>query len=401
METTEGAITVGNPVVFEKVVRFHEYEGELYKLHASVLKCHSCETIGCLKNKGPAGSFLQGNFKSIQLICNNKAGAKGCGGTCRLATALATTGLPEAEEHKQKLEEAKRVGLEIEKREGKRPATSSTEGARKRVSTGDGDYWKQKFMQTSAQVDGMKEELEMLRPLHAEVKALRTMLQQLLDKQTTHRVHFEQPAGQTDTAPVAQQAANAPEARAGAQTYAAKVKATAPARILRRQARKVLAPRTEPLEFAKMHLKIQDARPLKRTASAAEANKLLGETLRLVGVKKHVFAFSKIGNSILEIYVPTGSKVVVEQQLAKADITSIPDFNALELPAFGKKSAEMVREAIVKRLTFQYKRARLTNLRECILRGVDENICAEIRAACSRPDTATFGGVVAMEGVRE
>jgi hypothetical protein len=52
----------------------------------------------------------------------------------------------------------------------------------------------------------------------------------------------------------------------------------------------VLAPRTGPLKFATMHLKIQDARPLKRTASAAEANKLLGETLRLVGVKKDVFA---------------------------------------------------------------------------------------------------------------
>jgi hypothetical protein len=118
--------------------------------------------------------------------------------------------------------------------------------------------------------------------------------------------------------------------------------------------------RTEPLQFKKIHIRITDSRPLKRCKSAKEVNELLRQLLKHIGIEHLCPLYSKIGNSILEVYVPANSlrDVIGTLEMKKVEIL------------FESKAA--------KRLAFLYKRARLVNLKKCVLEGFDEAFVQKI-----------------------
>jgi hypothetical protein len=161
----------------------------------------------------------------------------------------------------------------------------------------------------------------------------------------------------------------------------------------------MLNPRSgPPLEFVRIHFKSGDARALKRARTAAEANATIRELCRAAGIKKEVFLHSKIGNSMIEIYVPKESKEWTILNLRDKGLVVETTFDPTQRPEYAAADMAQTREFIVKRLTFLYKRARLVNLKSCILDGYNEDIRTAVTQAASQPAPANLAGATGTGG---
>jgi hypothetical protein len=159
-------------------------------------------------------------------------------------------------------------------------------------------------------------------------------------------------------------------------------------RTIRRRVQASLVPRGEPVEFERIHFKTGSSRLLKNARSAREADATIHEMCRVAGVKKDVFLHSKIGNSIVELYVPALKKQDVVDELNCTGFVVVEDFNPAVVPDYGRQTLEQVRGLVVKRLAFLYRRGRLVNLKKCILRGYSEDIQAAVLEAATQPAPA-------------
>jgi hypothetical protein len=156
---------------------------------------------------------------------------------------------------------------------------------------------------------------------------------------------------------------------------------------------KLVATRGEPLEFKKLWLKIADRRPLMRCRDSTEVNELLNAMLKHLGIRRKVLSFSRIGNTLLEIYFPALELGFIMSQLAEFRVETVQNFDVTAIPAHAKLSApEAVEQVVVKRLAHLVKRNKLKKMRECILLDVPENTARkvmELAAEMERKDKAT------------
>jgi hypothetical protein len=143
----------------------------------------------------------------------------------------------------------------------------------------------------------------------------------------------------------------------------------------------MLAPRTDPITFARLHFRLTDARPLKHAGSAADASALIEGVLASIKIRRKVFAFSKIGNAVIEVYTPESEVESVKACLSKAGVPAI-DLDILGSPDIATDTTASARNRhIVNRCSYLYRRASLQNLRTAILDGLPEELRAEVIAA--------------------
>lgn len=156
-------------------------------------------------------------------------------------------------------------------------------------------------------------------------------------------------------------------------------------RTIRRRAATLLLARTEePLEFAKVHVKMTDSRQLKKCKSSQETNQLIGEAIRHIGARRETFAFSKIGNSMLELYVPAKKLDEVKETIKRNGAVVEEGFDATAIPVYTRQTAEQAKAFAIRRLAFLYRRATLVNLRSCILSGFPEDVQQAVRVAAAQ-----------------
>ena len=185
-------------------------------------------------------------------------------------------------------------------------------------------------------------------------------------------------------------------------SYAQKAATAAPTttsnRTIRRRAETLFEVRdSKPLEFAKIYVKVGNPRSLKQAKTAREANQIVSKAIASLGVKKDVFLYSKIGNSMIELYVPADKRTQVAGQIKWSGGVIDNNFDAREVPVYGKQTPEQVGNHMVKRLAYLYRRARLVNLKKCILDGYREEVKVAVREAATQPASAIVAGATGID----
>ena len=139
-----------------------------------------------------------------------------------------------------------------------------------------------------------------------------------------------------------------------------------------KKAKTMLLPRATPMEFEKTHIRINDSRSLRNCRSARDVSDVISSTLKHIGVKGKVVAFSKIGNSVLELYTACKDRNFMHDAYAQHEVEVLLNYNVAE-PAPHARMRDPT-DHIVRRLTYLMRRANVVRLRECILQGYSDRI---------------------------
>ena len=404
---------------------FASWEGKLFREHKKDLICASCGK-GAYTNKGAAGNLNQGGFRTIQVLCNPVYG--GCNKSVRLSEALWASGLTAAQKHhcevlnatimnsspgdkkqKKTKKDKKETGIPGASEERGEGVQGEEEGLRQRLET--------VIRISEEQVRINAEQGCVIEQLKTEIAQLKADRGQRVEEQVDAQMEDgqddergeEAPAGRGDisdrmdrlenqlervitflqegqrepTAPRSpvQQPGPAQSTGTSFADVARRAQATAPSapRVLRRRAAQLIAPVTTPIGVKRLHIRITDPRPLRKCKSAREANMLVEGLLKEVGIRRRVMGFSRIGNSILEIYTPDGDEnlSLVAERLHRKRAVVLHDHKPWELPQHGSKDLQEIQAKMTARLAFLYRRARTVNHRNAILEGYS----AEIREA--------------------
>lgn len=156
-------------------------------------------------------------------------------------------------------------------------------------------------------------------------------------------------------------------------------------------AAKALAPRTEPLEFVKVQFKIASSRKLKELRGK-EVNLLLRGMTKALGIDRVVFDVSKIGNSVIEIIIPTKEEA---QVLAILNDRQLEVITNLGCPDFASNNAN-TEKAMISRLASQYARAKLVRVRSCILRDLTPDMQKQVIARAGRTNLTEIANQLLM-----
>jgi hypothetical protein len=177
-------------------------------------------------------------------------------------------------------------------------------------------------------------------------------------------------------------------------SYAAITKKKSNTKQLKRNAQRLTRPVGPPIEFSKIHYKLNDSRPLKKCNSSREVNALLRAHIKAVDINNDTFAISKIGNSVLEIIVPKNKRNLIRGKLEENNLEVLADFTNSGNPAYVNPN---FKETMIRRLTNQLKYARLANVKKCIRSGVPAEILAEVDAILNQSEavkeTASVGSM--------
>lgn len=152
---------------------------------------------------------------------------------------------------------------------------------------------------------------------------------------------------------------------------------------LRKKIDKAFAPRTDPAEFVKVHIAIPNNSSLK-ACPPRDKRKWLRQACKSLNINKFVFDVSKIGNSIMEIYIPELAMDEVVQRLDDKGAVRIAVSHD-KIPDYAPASTEALKKSIINRLASLYRFARLVRLRECILRGYSEEIQNAVKEKTAMP----------------
>lgn len=129
----------------------------------------------------------------------------------------------------------------------------------------------------------------------------------------------------------------------------------------------------EPIK--KLHVRLKDKRPLKEATSSKEVNKIIEAGLKATKLSNLVIAYSKIGNSVLELYYEDSKEEKLRARLRDEEIETIHDFEAMA-PALDGQNKEAT---IVKRLRYLFNRYQSNRFRTAILDGYNEDITNQVR----------------------
>jgi hypothetical protein len=143
-------------------------------------------------------------------------------------------------------------------------------------------------------------------------------------------------------------------------------------------AKKAVKAETPPMRFKKLHFQINDTRPFKECKNGGEVISLIWELLKTLKIRNHVLQVSKIGNQIIEIYIPEWKESKVRNALNRASLAVFQDFNVMAQVEHSKMNQDQIKERVVKRMTNLVYKAPLVNLRICMLNGFSTEIQQEI-----------------------
>jgi hypothetical protein len=149
-------------------------------------------------------------------------------------------------------------------------------------------------------------------------------------------------------------------------------------------AAKMIAPRTAPLEFARFYFKLNDPRAFRYCTSVKESVKLLWAIPKALGIKREkIFEVSRIGYAFVEVYTTTEDLAAVMATFEKAGVPTHTNRNLLEPPQYNPDLD--VRSKVINRLGWLFRRAKLQNLKKCILSGLPADVQNEIAEFAKDP----------------
>ena len=138
-------------------------------------------------------------------------------------------------------------------------------------------------------------------------------------------------------------------------------------------------------EFKRIHARVNGI-VFKNCDDHAE---IVAGLIKSLGLQKDITLASKIGNSILEFYVAIPAVPKVIKALQSQDIL-LDAFDPSERPPHAKSTSAACQAALVKRLTYLYKKARFVKLKECILDGFNDEIQSSVQAKLEKsPEVQT------------
>jgi hypothetical protein len=161
-------------------------------------------------------------------------------------------------------------------------------------------------------------------------------------------------------------------------------------KFLKKQAQKLNRVSGPPIEFTKIHYQVQDSRPFKKCHSRREITTIIREHLKAINIMPHVFMFSKIGNSIIEIIVPKSKKYLVHSYIEENNLRIIEDFSPTANPHAVDSNYKL---KMANRIAFQLKIAGLQNLRRVIRAGIPDDVLALVDNMLEQSDPS--GGAAA------
>jgi hypothetical protein len=137
------------------------------------------------------------------------------------------------------------------------------------------------------------------------------------------------------------------------------------------------------MEFVRLHLKIQDNRPLKKL-SRRDKNLFITNLFKSIGIRKEVVLFSLIGCSVVEFYVASIHTMDVKTKLQAQNAQLLEHFDRASPPSHLKNQSNF-RNQVVTRLTILLKRSRFNTLDEAILRDLPQEAIELVREAQNAP----------------
>ena len=126
---------------------------------------------------------------------------------------------------------------------------------------------------------------------------------------------------------------------------------------------------------------------------------MIWKLIKILGIGRWTLEYSLIGNSILEIYVKSDSVESVKQELAKKEMNLLQDFDITAKPEHAQ--TEDFKHLLVKRIKFLYERARLVNMKKCILSGLSDDIVTAVTSKNDESRRASISHSDHSEGDRK
>jgi hypothetical protein len=152
---------------------------------------------------------------------------------------------------------------------------------------------------------------------------------------------------------------------------------------IKRAARNMFSVRKPAAEFQRIHLRIQDTRFLSKLPKK-QHQKAIRESLKGLGINSKVCRVSRIGKSILELYIVQAEMDNIKNKLKEKKVEIIENLDLLASPANGLLTTADSEGQVVKRLGFLYKNAPFQKLKEAILAGLPGSVVARIQAFASQ-----------------
>jgi hypothetical protein len=113
-----------------------------------------------------------------------------------------------------------------------------------------------------------------------------------------------------------------------------------------------------------------------------DVNRLLRACIKSLDLTKEIYRFSKIGNSVLELYHAQQNSEIVYEKLIMKNADVLLDFEPGKAPTYGSHSK--MKENTVKRLTnLCVRQGTFVLLKKCILTGHTPEICEAVEQALS------------------
>ena len=169
------------------------------------------------------------------------------------------------------------------------------------------------------------------------------------------------------------------------ESYATIVKKTSKKELLnikklKKNGANLLGPKKESADFERLHISVQDNRPLKECLHPGQLRNTMELAMEYIGIYDQVVAVSKIGTSIMEIYFPKETKEFVVNQLALSKVIIYNNLNIHCSPDFGP--TKNFKEKRNHRLAYLLAKSKYVKLNRCILNGLgdDERIDVLSRA---------------------
>jgi len=374
-----------------------EYEKEFLMNHNKTLKCTKPGCDGLMKSAGKGGNVGRGGIQLLQVQCRT------CFSKHRIASLITEDLL---NEYRSKMDAFIRRNEELE---GKQPTVDAffkpkqqqiNEIVDNEVSmeitkvTENSDWadvmpeeaeeldYKKMYERTKAELDQTKAELG---AVVAEFEKFKNETRKMVRDEIAEALQKMQPTTRMNE-PVNRYTGELNEPKPK-QTFASIVKAQEPTAQIKKMNRATLARKVnamtrpipaKPARFEKIVFKVNDSRPLKKCKTFQEINQIVNGLFKAVGIKGAIFMWSKIGNSLIEIIVPEEQAKDVKWNLFENELNIIDEPKLWNAPPH--YTGPWTYEKFVKRNAFLYRTARLNNLKECILRGVPDEIAEMILA---------------------
>ena len=142
-------------------------------------------------------------------------------------------------------------------------------------------------------------------------------------------------------------------------------------------ANKCIKPKSAPMEFKRIQIRLNDSRPLKAAASHRDRYKIIWGLAARFGIKKHTAEVSYIGHSVVEFYVVKEAHELCANLISSCDI-EIVDVDPVK--SRDGSVTEQSKKAAIHRLGLLYRRMRTLKLKEAVLEGIqDEKIKQAIK----------------------